>query len=105
MFQKVRLNCVGDKNITGEIIDSYQDDDGAWFYTLDRRNYLHESMLEEIGEQTDSKCFWCGQPIKPQPIAELGWIHENELYFCDDSCTKVALSQAEALAEASHETN
>lgn len=45
--QRVRVRSVSSKHIESEIVDRFKDEEGQWFYSLDRRNYLHEPMLEE----------------------------------------------------------
>lgn len=49
--QRVHVKSVTSKRIEGEILDRHHDGEteeipGEWFYSIDRRNYLHEDMLE-----------------------------------------------------------
>ena len=43
--ERVHITAITKKRFVGEILDRHQDEDGAWFYTIDGRNYLHESMI------------------------------------------------------------
>lgn len=42
----VHIKSVSSQRLIGPVVDRYLDDDGEWFYSLDKRNYLHEDMLE-----------------------------------------------------------
>ena len=48
MLERVHVKSITSRRFEGEIVDRYQDEEGEWFYTIDRRNYLHEAMLERV---------------------------------------------------------
>jgi hypothetical protein len=44
---RVHVVSIKSRRFEGEIVDRHEDDN-EWFYSIDRRNYLHETMLELI---------------------------------------------------------
>lgn len=46
--QRVHVSSITSRRIVSEIVDRFQDEEeGDWFYSLDHKNYLQETMISE----------------------------------------------------------